>query len=83
MQTFGSILQSGITRFISSLGEILLNRIANRQTSVEDRRLASRKLIKIARKFNFESPNQGKTYFSKTLHKLARVCRPHKSVGGA
>ena len=83
MQAFGLILQSSITRVISSLGELLLNRIAKRQTSVEGRRLASRKLIKIARKFNFESPNQHKTSFSKALYKLVRACRAHKSVGGA
>lgn len=72
-----------ITRFIWSLGELLLSTIAKRQTSVERRRLVSRKLIKTARKFNFEIPNQDKSSFSKTLHKLVRVCCPHKSVGAA
>ena len=72
---FNSILQSSITKFVSSLSELLLNRNAKRQTSVEERGLPSLKLAKRARTFNLKYPNEGEPTFSKILYKFVGVTR--------
>lgn len=76
---FDSILQSCITNFISSLSELLLNRNAKRQTSLEVWGLPSFKLVKIGRTFNFKYPNEGETAFSKILYKFVGVYSHHES----